>query len=628
MKCRCQLNILLDPKRNPRALSELLMTLSRCASAGAASALIFHLSAGKDQSALSMLLQALPVTATGFSLAPFVPSPATAGVLIAAAAGGGRIPVRSYDGDLLEHFDLGAGLHLIDRCVTSDPAAMRGAAAYFFAHEISFAGAPVGAVGGIKAADIKSSATKRTGIVLLLEWEAERADPRAAKEALRRVAAETGLPWSRAKIDFVMGHQAAAFEDERFLYRGAVILSDAVARIGADLRKRQLAWRDFPLLRTHQEATRQRFALNLGAVNFSAVVKAFMKRHRPTFAFRKYEDGCEFVESITEERALVLRFAKDRSLMGKAYSLELGVRLIAGPSAGALLSVPFSYFLDHDEIGWIYGTVEELEATLAEVGRMLDLLLENWKASCVAFDPAVPETLQLMPQSGAVTLHEAVRIAASALAPLDLGLPSFIRAMLGTPYVARGRLRMPRDMRGLDADGRLRSGQAWMVEFANRSTGRLMRVTVPYEGHFAFEMSYRLYLEEPPKEFGGLVVRHIDGAPDRDGLIMLPPEPRYEAAAFLSEIEQTVGAIPQAVDVIAFADGIKGRDYREKNPYCWLDLQFRSQMLVGAPNSESWELTYHGETGADPQRLMLKFAGGRPFKLLWASDGPPHGQSG
>jgi len=341
-----------------------------------------------------------------------------------------------------------------------------------------------------------------------------------------------------------------------------------------------------------------------------------MKRHYPTSDFRKYEDGCEFAQNVSGDRELVLRFVKDRSLMGKAYSLELGLRFIAGVSAGALLTFPLARFLDHHALNWLYGTVFELEATLAEAGRMLDLLLEDWKAACVGPAPETPDALQLVPRVGSVTLHEAVVIAAAALASLDPGYPSLNRAMFGGNG---GRAPVPRDLQGLEADGRLRSGQAWMLEFANRSTGRLMRVRVPHEGHLQFEMAYRLYLEEPPTEGGGRVVRYIDGAPDRDGLIMLPPAPQHEAGSYLAEIERTLSKIPDVADVIAFADGVKGRDYREKNPDHVLGLCYRSKMLVGAPNDECWELTYGGP-GTHPHQLVLHISARPPFKLRWASD--------
>jgi len=116
MKCRCQLNLLLDPKRNPEALPELLATLGQCCSTGPKSALYFHLSVGRNQSALSMLVQDLPATAKGFSLARYgAPIPAAASELAAATAAGKRIPAGCYDGELLEHFNLAAGLQLIGR---------------------------------------------------------------------------------------------------------------------------------------------------------------------------------------------------------------------------------------------------------------------------------------------------------------------------------------------------------------------------------------------------------------------------------------------------------------------------------------------------------------------------------
>jgi hypothetical protein len=122
-------------------------------------------------------------------------------------------------------------------------------------------------------------------------------------------------------------------------------------------------------------------------VDFTANVKKFVRTGLPDFAFRNAPLHPDFVRTAALDAELCLRFKRPNHIgPGKAYTLDIGIRLIGGAAAGQSFWSSLFEFFDHGPYArspqWVYKSTGDLAECLNESRRLLDLVLPDFEQAC------------------------------------------------------------------------------------------------------------------------------------------------------------------------------------------------------------------------------------------------------
>lgn len=634
MQCHCELSISLDPKKNPHALSDFLEQVQHKCASGKTTKVVFTLGVGRNRRALQQLARALPPGATGFFGKMRVKSSASAGEVLLAAettSDCNRSDILGYDGDLLEHLGFRESIEAVKRCVSTDTAWLKGAYASLYVRNAILIDDPDAPACGIGIANAEKHARKAVRAGLWLEFPVASDDESVPKRLLKKLEASTGFRWSRSRISFRPDPPNGATYDEKYGRTYLLFIDELAGKLASAIRARELRWRDFPRLRTHGQGFRQRMETVLtqqsaGKVNFAACAKAFVARYFPSFISKTEPYDIKFVEPIGKDAELILRFERIHySGLGKAYSVWLGFNWKSGPIGRVQFGRSMSRFFDSDRSGselvWTYGSQADLLASLDETRRMLELILPGWRSAWIdCLDSGSESIFSGADQYGAITFREAVRIAARQLGRLEPEYPILVSASIDIPGV-RGT--WAPSSTSADASGRLGAGESWHIGFGNRKTGKSVTVTIPFRGSVKFARGFGLHSVKSGDGTGGLIVSRIDAEPDGPSLIMLPPIARYDPEVFVAKIDAAIDGLADSPEVFACAEAGGGAAFRQLHPTCWVNEQFRAELVEMTGLRRSWWVNYHAGSGSQRAYMLMRIAADRsPLVAEVVAGGP------
>lgn len=609
MRCRCIARVLLDPVKRSDALAHFLGQLRSVFRPIDGSSLRFYVSVGQNRGLLLALADGLPKGAPGFRAELFASTAEPTSTIAP-----NDTDSRAYDGDLLSHLDWNKSLSLIERCLTTDPAWLRGAHAGFAAENLVMAGAPSDSVWRVVGSGLTRHASKRVEISLQTALDVDSTDEKAVKRTLRDLGRRSGLPLARARIGFEPAKPDAVADTNRLtdlaLFNGELFgaLADKLRPIG-------MRWRDVPDLQPSADAFYRRMDAILagsgpGRVELMPAVRRFAKQHFPDCEIRNAPDAIELIRRLTDEADLSVAITKVHRQVGKCYGVRLGVRLTKGPLAGRLFAAPLFHCFDHgpDDPGlvWAYETVEDQARCLAQTQRLLGLVLpefeQRWRDFLVDGKSVLTADL---PEHGLLTFHDAVRIAARSLGPFRPSFPELSHATL-------------RDLGGrhpagdtgssaTDVTGRAAAGQEWWIRFIDPVRGQTVTAIVPWRGHVRLQRGYGVSVDRDG------VTHTIDGSPEPDDLFMLEKRPDGDADRFSDEIESALSSLADSPDVMACADGAGGAAFRNDHRQVRVGASFRIELREGAEPDAYWWIEYRSITDTTHDLLHFRVSARPPL---------------
>jgi hypothetical protein len=609
LECRCTLRLVLDPTREQSTLSGFLGRLRTAFAPFDRAALRLRASVGRNRGLLLALGDALPSGAEGFRARLYDP-PTIHGSIPTAparrrASAATDIGITAYDGNLLEHFGWDASIRLIERCVTSDPSWLRGARLSFDADRLVLAGRPTGPVWRVFADNLAPHSAKRISAHVQTSLEVESTDSAAVKRVLKELEPISGFPLRRAHIRFAP--DAVSAEDGETAQRMRAFTElqhELVASIAETLRSNGLRWQDFPRLVTRAGAYNRRMGAVVGGagtgrVDFAASVRRFARVAFPDFQMRKTMDEIELARPLTEDGELCVTLNKIHfSGLGKTYSARLGIRATRGQLGGRYFGGSLFQCFDNgstdSSLAWSYDATEDLALDLEETRKLLNLVLPIFESEWTTFLRfGRSPLLEQQPEQGALTFHDAVRIAARALGGFEPAFPCLYGAWL-RPYTA-------------NAIGRLGPGQEWRVRFANRATGQSVAVVLPWRGRIRFEQDYGLYVDHDG------VKTFKDGSPAPQRKLMLEEASAPDSGALMQDLEARLTGYADSPDILACAEAAGGASFRRHHPLCRGELVFRVELKEGSASDEYWSVSYRAAGNASHDSLALKLPARPPL---------------
>lgn len=492
----------LQTKVPGEAIAELAALLARALEIRPTSRLDAALVASSHPGVLQLLASRLPARAKGFRR---VQGPGLdAGEFLAQVPPTHR-GVCSFGGALTEHMAFDAALALCGEIAAASPAAVRSTAFTLLLRDLGWLGAPPAVTGSVCLVDRKHGAGKyRFFIELVLEAPGDDLRAPSFVAMLQQLETVTGMPFGRARRCArpdapASVEQPPAGRSDPAL--AALAFHEAFEQAGTIIRAR---WPQRPALAGLHDAAdvlRARREEASGRGERVALPPRLKQAMAVLPGFKLSCDEAEvqrFRKPLGPELALTVAFERRTNFgLGKAFTVALGVAVMAGPLAG--FSQQDTLFrLWHYGAGapptFVYGTRAELDRALTELVGWLGEALPDLEAAFRSWLPPPDALRTSMPDRGAPTASEGL---AEAVAAVTTMLPgAMLVGVSSRPGLARHVQAGP----GIDARGRLArhgawmfrfadpgGGQGWLVELPACGTARLVRLGLPAETATALE---------------------------------------------------------------------------------------------------------------------------------------------
>jgi hypothetical protein len=212
-------------------------------------------------------------------------------------------------------------------------------------------------------------------------------------------------------------------------------------------------------------------------VNFPALVKRIIKEALPQLSFHSSDvDGTVFIKPLAQGVETVVSFSKSLPRLGKAFTLDLGVRCSNVPVR--LERNLFQLERTTETRSWIYSSNDEATAVISEATGLLEKVLPPFESALrTHFAPWPQQFPPNIQRQGSLTAREAFEKAFS-LAYRQFPDATLIR------IINHARSLPARDIQGpeLSVDGRLTPNGAWWFHFHSPSEDASFEVIVPAVG--------------------------------------------------------------------------------------------------------------------------------------------------
>lgn len=274
---------------------------------------------------------------------------------------------------------------------------------------------------------------------------------------------------------------------------------EAFARASLDIAGTGLSLDGFALLYpTGRQAFQARMTDVLAhrgteSVAFEPRLKALMRERFPEYLFEKPgPDRVDFRRRLAPTLDLVLIVRKENALLGKRFTLELGLMLPDTPLAGHRLHrTVFELFgAEFAQPAWAYSTEEDLKTALTSCGDLLAFLLPTLERSFLPLLVPLPSAIpDVVSQRGPLSAREAFDLALPLVHEWDPGAELESISCDTWPLWLR-------EMAEMLEHGRLARHARWTFVFQSRARSECCRVTIPRIGRIRWRCVGLLWQEE------------------------------------------------------------------------------------------------------------------------------------
>ncbi len=582
MLCTAYLNVMLDPARNPDALSGAIDAIAARFTADETSEVRLHVQVGRNRRLLDFIGTAL----------------------------GRPLAGSTCQENLLTLLDWHAAWRLVGEVARADPAWIRGAGISIVASALLLAEGRRDVAWRVVIQDLARLRKKRGMMTVRASFKAPGIDRPEIRKLLGELEPSAGFPMRRAHLDFAGETPLPGSPDAVALAALERLGQSLPAMVAEQLRPMRLRWADFPLMETRDEAQDRRFKRMLEGtaspkVNFDALARAFARDRFPDFLFERHADGIDLVISTGHQAETVVRLLTAGVHIGKSFAVELSVRVSTGPLAGRLIARPYSRsywlgdFVDNAEnFGWAYETADDARRALDEAGRLLDLALPRIADHAGRFFEQRRSPAPVAPgHHHALTFHQAVAIAARALGRFRQEAHHVIGAWLRGPGSAA-------------PCGRLAQDQSWLLRFANLASGRHVDVHVPADGPLGFAMGYSIRVMD---EAG---VHQLIRSPRAATELVMLGAPDLDPIGYTERLLSGLAGLADSPDIMEYAEAQGGAAFRQRHPGAHVALQLRR----GSGPIGQWNVLYAAKGSPDRDTLSIATSVEKPVQ---ASVQPP-----